>query len=237
MNMQVITENGIMSGNAAAKVRRSQRFFNKLTLPFYDLVLYGLISRHAWGVSTESLDALYRRYVRSNHLEVGVGTGYLLDRVDFPAGPNRLGLMDLSVACLERTAQRVSRYVTQSHVQNLLEPMRHRLTPYDSIALNYVLHCVPGSFKEKHIALQHLAGLLGPHGVLFGTTVLGAGTRKNWLARPAMWLLNAIGLFHNRQDDVRELEQLLQQEFRVLEFYVVGTVAFFAVTHKARAHA
>ncbi|HEX7643266.1 MAG TPA: class I SAM-dependent methyltransferase [Burkholderiaceae bacterium] len=217
----------------AVRVKRSERFFNNLTLPIYDLVLYGLISRHAWDMTTARLDAHYQRYTLSNHLEVGVGTGYLLDRVEFPSGPTRLALMDLSEPCLAKTARRVARHAPEIYVQNLLEPMRHQPTPFDSIALNYVMHCVPGNFMEKHVAFQQLATLLGPHGVLFGTTVLGAGVRKNWLARPAMWLLNAIGLFNNRQDSARDLERFLRAHFQVLEFDVVGVVAVFAVRHKA----
>jgi hypothetical protein len=216
----------------ANRIKRSQRFFNKLTLPFYDLVLYGLISRRAWGMPIARLDAHYQRYMRSNHLEVGVGTGYLLDRVEFPSGPTRLALMDLSEPCLERTARRVARHTPEVHVQNLLEPMRHQLAPFDSIALNYVMHCIPGSFAEKHIAFLHLASLLGPHGVLFGTTVLGEGVQKNLMARPAMWLLNAIGLFNNRHDNARDLERLLRKHFQVLEFDVMGVVAAFAVKRK-----
>jgi hypothetical protein len=216
----------------AARVKRSQQFFNRLTLPLYDLVLYGLISRHAWGMSIARLDAHYQRYTRANHLEVGVGTGYLLDRAEFPTGASRLALMDLSEPCLERTARRVSRYAPEVYVQNLLEPMRQQLAPFDSIALNYVMHCVPGGFEEKHVAFLHLATLLGSHGVLFGTTVLGQGVQKNLLARPAMSVLNAIGLFNNRRDNARDLERFLREHFQILEFEVVGVVAVFAVKRK-----
>jgi hypothetical protein len=178
------------------------------------------------------LDAHYQRYIRPNHLEVGVGTGYLLDRAEFPSGATRLALMDLSEPCLERTSRRVARHAPKAYVQNLLEPIQHRLSPFDSIALNYVMHCVPGSFEEKHIAFLHLATLLGPHGVLFGTTVLGQYARKNLWARPAMWILNAIGLFNNRRDNARDLERFLREHFQVLEFDVVGVVAVFAIKRK-----
>jgi hypothetical protein len=67
---------------------------------------------------------------------------------------------------------------------------------------------------------------------MFGTTVLGQGVHKNLLARPAMWLLNAIGLFNNRQDNARDLAHFLRENFQVLEFYVVGVVAVFSVKRK-----
>ncbi|HEY8026407.1 MAG TPA: class I SAM-dependent methyltransferase [Burkholderiaceae bacterium] len=215
------------------KVKRSQQFFNRLTLPWYDLVLYGLVSKFAWGASIQRLDAHYRKYATANHLEVGVGTGYLLDRVEFPSQAPRLALMDLSVPCLESTSRNVARYTPETYVQNLLEPIKQPIAPFDSIAVNYVMHCVPGDFAEKHVAFLHLATLLKRDGVLFGTTVLAQGVKKNFLAGPALWLLNAIGLFNNQRDNARDLECVLRRHFLLVEFEVVGVVAFFAAK-KAR---
>lgn len=215
---------------AAARTLRSQRYFNRLSLAFYDLVLYGVISRYAWGCSIERLDAHYRRHASANHLEVGVGTGFLLDRVRFPTPQPRLALMDLSAACLAKTARRIARYQPASLRQNLLEPLQHTPAPFDSIAVNYVLHCVPGACDVKTAALAQLKPLLAPGGVLFGTTVLGRGVRKNALARPFMWLMNALGVFNNREDCPAALRSGLEAHFRVLEFEVVGVTAVFAVT-------
>jgi hypothetical protein len=74
------------------RVKRSQQFFNKGGLFFYDLLLYGLISKYAWGSSIQRLDSHYKRYVTHNHLEVGVGTGFLLNRVVFDSTHPRLAL-------------------------------------------------------------------------------------------------------------------------------------------------
>jgi len=215
-----------------AKVIRSQRYFNKLSLAIYDLVLYGFISKYAWGASIQRLDAHYRKYVTSNHLEVGVGTGYLLNRIEFPKPMPRLALMDLSVACLKKTKSTVSRYVPEIYVQNLLEPMRHNIRPFESIGINYVLHCVPGDIHHKCQGLLQLKTLLKPDGILFGTTVLSKGVSKNILARPAMWLFNMLGVFNNRQDSATDLEKFLRTHFQILEFELIGVTAFFAVKIK-----
>ncbi len=216
---------------AAMKTERSQQYFNKLSLFFYDALLYGVISKYAWGSSTARLDAHYARYASANHLEVGVGTGYLLNRVRFPATP-RLALMDLSQECLSATARRVARYAPACHVQNILEPVTARIAPFDSISVNYVMHCVPGDFTKKGIAFVHLAALLAPGGTLFGTTVLSRDVPKNLLARPFMWLMNALGVFNNRADSASDLKASLSAHFHVLQFDIVGVTAFFAV--KAR---
>jgi hypothetical protein len=94
------------------------------------------------------------------------------------------------------------------------------------------MHCVPGSYKEKGIAFSHLQPLLTEHGVLFGTTVLSDGVRKNLLARPFMWLMNYLGVFNNRQDNARDLKGFLEMNFQLLEFEVIGVTAFFAVKNQ-----
>jgi hypothetical protein len=96
------------------RVKRSQQFFNKGSLFFYDFLLYGVISKYAWGSSIQRLDTHYKKYVRHNHLEVGVGTGFLLNRVVFDSAHPRLALMDLSRECLEKTKRKVTRYAPET---------------------------------------------------------------------------------------------------------------------------
>lgn len=214
---------------STAKVMRSQRFFNKASLFIYDFILYGFISKYAWGSSLQRLDAHFQKYVSSNHLEVGVGTGYLLDRIKFSTPNPRLALMDLSLPCLEKTRHKVSRYSPEIYVQNLLEPMQHGILPFESISINYVLHCVPGDINQKCQALIQLKTLLKPDAVLIGTTVLSKDASKNLLARPFMWFLNFLGVFNNSEDGAIDLENFLKTNFQVVEFDVVGVTAFFAV--------
>jgi hypothetical protein len=223
--------NQIAEQLTSKKTIRSQQYFNKLSLAFYDFVLYGIVSKYAWGTSIQRLDAHYKKYISSNHLEVGVGTGYLLDRVAFDTARPRLALMDLSVACLKKTARKLSRYAPRTYVQNLLEPIQQEIPAADSIGINYVMHCVPGSFKEKGIAFAHLKPLLTKDGVLFGTTVLSQQVSKNLLALAVMWLLNALGVFNNRKDNAEDLKTYLEEHFELVEFEVVGVTAFFAVRH------
>lgn len=211
------------------KVKRSQRFFNKTSLFIYDILLYGVISKYAWGSSIQRLDAHYRKYLTGNHLEVGVGTGFLLNRAVLPSTRPRLALMDLSRECLEKTRRRVARYAPEAYLQNLLEPIQHKMDKFDSIGINYVMHCVPGGFREKGVVFAHLQKHLGENGILFGTTVLSEGVHQNALAKPFMWLMNALGVFNNRRDNAGDLRECLESTFRVIQFDVVGVTVFFAV--------
>jgi hypothetical protein len=211
------------------RIKRSQRFFNRASLFVYDLLLYGVISKYAWGSSIQRLDQHYKKYMSLNHLEVGVGTGFLLNRAVFDSAHPRLGLMDLSRECLEKTKRKVARYAPETYVQNLLEPIQYQIDKFDSIGINFVMHCVPGGFKEKGVAFAHLQPLLSENGVLFGTIVLSEDVHKNVLAKPFMWLMNALGVFNNRSDNAQGLEECLESHFQVIEFEIVGVTAFFAV--------
>lgn len=218
-----------------SKTKLSQNYFNKVSLIFYDLILYGVISKYAWGSSIARLDSHYKKYVRSNHLEVGVGTGFLLNRVAFDSIQPRLALMDLSRDCLEKTKLKVSRYAPETYIQNLLEPIGYDIPQFESIGVNYVMHCVPGNLIEKSIAFSHLQPLLSKEGVLFGTTVLSEDVHKNLLAKPVMWFLNFLGIFNNRGDNARDLKNYFENNFHLIEFEVIGVTAFFAVKQPLRA--
>jgi hypothetical protein len=224
--------NTAIHNDATVATKRSQQFFNKGSLVFYDFLLYGMISRYAWGCSIKRLEAHYRQYVRHNHLEVGVGTGFLLNRAQFDCLKPRLALMDLSAACLAKTRLKVARYAPETYIQNLLQPIGLKIAPFDSIGINYVMHCVPGGFQEKGIAFSHLASLLSENGVLFGTTVLSDNIQKNWLAKPFMWLMNYLGVFNNRGDNAEDLKAYLETHFQLVVFEIVGVVAFFGVKRK-----
>jgi len=79
---------------------------------------------------------------------------------------------------------------------------------FDSIGLNYVLHCLPGSMDEKSIALEHLVELLNPGGVLFGDTLLSSTTRQ-WPVRRLMSFYNRKGIFCNTDDDLDGLRRAM----------------------------
>ncbi|MDE1461901.1 class I SAM-dependent methyltransferase [Spartinivicinus poritis] len=211
------------------QVKKSQKYFNRLSLFFYDWILYGIISKYAWGCSTKRLDDHYANYISNNHLEVGVGTGYLLNRVRFHSGKVRLGLMDLSQSCLQKTAKKVARYQPEIYQQNLLEPITDSIEPFDSISINYVMHCVPGSFKEKGIVFKHLKSLLSEGGVLFGTTVLFQNVPKGLFAKLVLAIMNQLGVFNNKHDSLEELRDCLSSSFSHVELQVEGCTAIFVV--------
>jgi hypothetical protein len=102
-----------------------------------------------------------------------VGTGYFLDRCRFPSQSPRIGLLDLNPNVLQYASQRIARYKPETYCRNVLEPIFIDAAKFDSVAVNYLLHCVPGCIESKAVAFDHLKALMNPNAVLFGSTAAG----------------------------------------------------------------
>jgi SAM-dependent methyltransferase len=108
-------------------------------------------------------------------LDVGPGTGFLLDRCRFPVTRPELTLLDANPAVLTYAARRLARYIPTTIEADVRLPLSLGDARFDSIGLSYVLHCIPSSMADKTRILAGLAGLLSPGGVLFGSTILADG--------------------------------------------------------------
>lgn len=201
--------------------------YSKRLLSVYDLGVIKLSNQFVWRCPSHLILDFYHEHISANHLDVGVGTGYFLDKCRFPSSTPRLALLDLNPNSLHMTAQRLHRYHPTVHLADVLEPLQFGAPKFDSIALNYVLHCLPGTMLSKQSVFENLKPWLSPGGVVFGTTILGQGIRPNFLARKLMTLYNAKGIFSNRQDDLPDLEAILKRHVRDYETKMVGCVAFF----------
>ena len=98
--------------------------YSKPVLMIYDLFVLGFSSSVAWRCPSRTLLAFYNQHVSGNHLDVGVGTGYFLDKCSFPTGTPNISLLDLNRNSLQVTAKRLDRYKPKSHVANVLKPDR-----------------------------------------------------------------------------------------------------------------
>ena len=208
------------------EVQRGAAVYSKRVLAFYDVLVVYLSNTFAWRCHRDRMIALYNDNLGTDHLDVGPGTGWYLAHASMPTDAD-VTLMDLNPNSLATTSTRVGGAVSQTVVSDVLKPLPDNIGPFDSIGLNYLLHCVPGSWQEKGIAFANLAAKLSAGGVLFGSTILGQGVHHNVPGRRLMSLYNKKGIFHNRQDDVEGLERALAQSFAEVTVEVVGTVALF----------
>src|SRR5687768_12307199 len=141
-------------------------------LAFYDLWVHDITTPLIWRCPKQRLLQQYRQNLRDRHLEAGVGTADLLHRARFPGKKPRIMLLDLNEHTLEHGRRKLARYAPRQMTANLLAPIAFD-EQYDSVALNYVLHCLPGTMREKAAVFGHLKRGLAPGGVLFGATILG----------------------------------------------------------------
>ena len=77
-----------------------------------------------------------------------------------------------------------------------------------------MIHCLPGPMSRKALAVENVAAVLAPDGVLFGATVLGRSGNHSWLARRVLTLFNRQGGFDNLDDSEAGLREILERVVR-----------------------
>jgi hypothetical protein len=192
------------------------------------MYVLGFSNTFVWQCPSRLILDFYNEQISGRHLGVGVGTGYFLDKCKFPTPNPTIALADFNVNSLQATAKRLQRYHPTLQLVNVLEPLRIEPAGFDSIGINYLLHCLPGPLRVKGAVFRNPRPLLNPKGgVIFATTILGQGVKQNLLARTLMQLYNSKGIFGNMGDAAADLERVLQDNFRHYAMHVTGCVAFF----------
>lgn len=214
------------------QVAAGHAFYTRRSLAVYDLAILGYFSRLAWRCPASRVLTHYDRHISANHLDVGVGTGYFLDHCTFPCPPAqpRLALLDLSTSCLDVASKRVQRHAPEIIEANVLAPVDYDGPRFDSVGLNYVLHCLPGDIASKAAAFDHLISLTNPGARVFGATLLHEGVHRSWFAQKVMARNNSHGIFCNANDSLAGLRSALSNRFADPTVEVVGCVALFAGT-------
>jgi SAM-dependent methyltransferase len=196
-------------------------------LALYDALILGLSCSLVWRCPRRHFLDLYDQHVGSPHLDIGVGTGYFLDRCRFPIERPQITLLDPSDACLIKAASRLERYSPRVVKASALEPLDLGTNRFASIALNGVLHCLPATPETKAAVLARLKPLLEHGGVVFGSTILGRGVEHGRLARTALARYNREGFFTNLADDLAGLERALAHNFADAQIEIRGSFALF----------
>ena len=202
--------------------------YSKPVLSIYDLFVLGFSNSFVWKCPSRRILALYNDHVADKHLDIGVGTGYFLDRCRFPSTSPKIALLDLNPNCLQATTHRLRRYDPSCHIANVLKPFEIDESEFGSIGLNYLLHCLPGNLADKSVVFEHAKPLLRKGGALFGATILGEDVEHNALAKRLMRIYNAKGIFGNATDRLSDLEAGLKNNFERYTVRVVGCVAMFS---------
>lgn len=204
-----------------------QAAYSRLGLRVYDVLAYRIDAPLLWRCRAERLLEIYDEQASARHLDVGVGTGYFLDRCRFPVAAPEITLMDLNPAALAYAARRLRRFAPRTQQGNLLDPWRLPAASFDSVALSNVLLCAPGSMPQKGVAFDHARECLAPGGALFGSTLLNGGVEHTRRSRLAMRGLNRRGVFDNLGDHLDDLDVALAKAFHSHEIEIEGAMALF----------
>jgi hypothetical protein len=204
-----------------------QAGYTSIGLKAYDFVVYRFTGPVLWRCTGKQLVEFYDEHVSARHLDVGVATGALIDRARFPVPEPDITLMDLNPNSLAFAAGRLRRYSPKTHQANVLEPWGLPPQRFESVGMMNILHCLPGTIREKAVAFDHAREVLIPGGTLFGATVLGKGVKHTRLANFGMRRLNRKGAFSNLDDSLEDLEAALASRFSSHQVRVEGTVALF----------
>jgi ubiquinone/menaquinone biosynthesis C-methylase UbiE len=203
--------------------------YNKNVLRRYDFVL-SVNCRFFWGCDRAEILRRYRAAVGARHLEIGVGSGYCPANTLFPVPEPEIMLVDLNPQTLDFAARRIAHLSPRRVVANALDPLADAGVPvrhFDSVAINLLLHCVPGDLVAKESVLANAAEAARPGGRVVGSTVLSQGVRISAPGRLLMDRLNAKGIFHNDADRLDDLDRLLGKHFNDYDLVVRGSMAMF----------
>lgn len=208
-------------------IKSGQAVYTKKNLLLYDLVVTKFSNRFAWKCSRKNLINFFKENISNNHLDVGVGSGYFLQKLHLMPKNQRIGLLDLNRDCLDFAKKKLHHLHPEIYQHNVFEPFNSITKKFDSVSMNYLLHCLPGTISQKAISFDHIKAVLNPGGKIFGSTILGKGVTNNWLANKLIDLYNDKNIFDNIHDDSEALLRELRKRFSFVKIKTEGSVTLF----------
>lgn len=210
-----------------ARVHAGQAAYTPLTLKAYDWFVLGFSNHLLWRCPTAKLRALYERNVSGRHLDIGVCTGYYLDKTRWPTSNPSITMIDLNSHSLEAAARRIGRFAPKTVVANVLEPSLSIEPGFESVGLCYLLHCLPGEISEKAAVFDHVLPVMSDNAAVFGATIVQGNAPRSRAAQSLMNFYNRKGIFTNQEDTLEGLQIELEKRFRDVKLAQHGAVVAF----------
>lgn len=201
--------------------------YSPLLLSLYDILIMRVLTPYVWRCPARHYSDLYARHMSATHADIGVGTGYMLDRCHFEPHETRIALFDLQRNCLEYTARRIARFDPEVYQCDALQPMISGAGRFDSIALGGILHCIPGDLADKGRVFDNIRPLMHAATTVFGYTILNRGVVKSVLSRLTFLVLHKLKVINGINDSAQHLTEELHKRFQHVDVRVVGCVALF----------
>jgi ubiquinone/menaquinone biosynthesis C-methylase UbiE len=204
------------------------RLYGRWFLPFYDAILYSCNSRVFWRCPKQKIVARYNCHISGRHLDVGVGSGSVLDQTQFPTSEPEITLLDVNAVCLGAAARRLQRYSPRVIQGDALDPWPVPDDYFSSVSINHLLHCLPGSMLDKAGVIDEASRALSPGGTVFGATILGDPALHTFLSQRVLRAANRKGALSNEDDRASDLKELLSRSLKDVNLEISGSVALFS---------
>ncbi|WUH89362.1 class I SAM-dependent methyltransferase [Streptomyces sp. NBC_00433] len=214
-----------------ARIQAAAESYQRPMLAAYDMFVLGMMSRFMWRCPRGKMLAHYDRQVGATHLDIGPGTGWFLDKCRFPVKSPSITLVDLNEVVLSTAAHRISRYHPETRVGDAFRPFELGAGRFDSVGMNFLLHCLPGTMRQKSVVFDHVTPYLRPGARVFGSTVLGSGPHHTKRSGKLLAKLNRSEVFSNLDDRLDDLDKELRARFTDVETVRTGAVCLFAARH------
>lgn len=215
-----------MSSISESDIKKGQAVYTPLLLKLYNVWVLDLSNQWIWRCNKALQVEQFRKNVSANHLDIGVGTGYFLNQCQWPASA-QLALMDLNPNCLDAAKKLLEKQSPAVYLADIFKPQPALAGQFDSISMNYLLHCLPGNMENKQEAIANAVAMLAPGGLLFGATILSDESLQTGLSRRLAAFYNKKGIFSNQEDSLEALKKALSKNLSEVEISVEGCVALF----------
>lgn len=211
---------------------KGQAGYGPAMLAIYDVWVLKFMAPAVWKVPIAPYVERYRRNLGQRHLDIGPGTGYVLEKAAPPDGI-QITLLDPNPHVLRYAGRRLASWHPILVEADVMKPLPIE-GPVDSAALSFVLHCLRGPADNKAVAIRNIADVLTPDGVLFGGSILGLAATHTRPARAFLRAANKQGAFDNRDDTADGLRSILARSFYDVQIEVVGSAALFTARSPRR---
>ena len=220
-----------MTSISESDIKKGQAIYTPFTLKLYDLLVLNISNTWIWRCPKHIQLEQFNQNITANHLDIGVGTGYYLKKCQWPSQA-KLSLMDLNPNCLEVAKTLLQDRAPNVYLHDIFKPNDSLLDQFNSISMNYLLHCLPGNMDTKSDAIETATSMLIPGGVLFGATILADANFHTKTSKHLAAFYNKKGFFSNQEDTLEALKRTLAQHLTDIEISVVGCVGLFKGTRQ-----
>jgi 2-polyprenyl-3-methyl-5-hydroxy-6-metoxy-1,4-benzoquinol methylase len=217
-----------MTSVSESDIKKGQAVYTPIMLKIYNIWVLDISNRWIWRCPKEKQVAQFNKYITSNHLDIGVGTGYYLKTCKMPHSP-KLSLMDLNLTCLNKAQKALHQksITTTLYQADVFKKQTALAERFNSISMNYLLHCLPGNMQTKEKCIANAVSMLMPGGVLFGATIVSDKKLHILPSRMLSNFYNQRGIFSNQEDTSEALLNALGKHLIDIDISIVGCVALF----------